>query len=90
MKILHFCWTTLETEITFWKKWPSRLRVNKWQAITRTNDDPVHWPDTTSLGLSALQIAEDIYKHLMTSWELSVVEGLIRVESPEASVWAPW
>ena len=27
MKILHFCWTTLENKITFWKKWPSRLRV---------------------------------------------------------------
>ena len=33
MKILHFGWTTLENKITFWKKWPSRLRV-KW-----TNDD---------------------------------------------------
>ena len=31
MKILHFCWTTLGNKITYWKKWPSRLRV-KWTA----------------------------------------------------------
>ena len=29
MKILHFCWTTLGNKITYWKKWPSRLRVNQ-------------------------------------------------------------
>ena len=27
MKILHLWWTTLENNITFWKIWPSRLRV---------------------------------------------------------------
>ena len=27
MKILHFCWTTFGNKITYWKKWPSRLRV---------------------------------------------------------------
>ena len=26
--ILHFWCTRLENKITFWKKWPSRLRVN--------------------------------------------------------------
>ena len=28
IKKLHLWWTTLENKITFWKKWPSRLRVN--------------------------------------------------------------
>ena len=32
MKILDFCWTTFRNKITYWKKWPSRLRV-KW----------IHW-----------------------------------------------
>ena len=27
IKILHIRWTASENEITFWKKWPSRLRV---------------------------------------------------------------
>ena len=29
MKILHIRWTASENEITFWKKWPSRLRVKR-------------------------------------------------------------
>ena len=28
MKILHLYWTTFGNKITYWKKWPSRLRVN--------------------------------------------------------------
>ena len=28
MKILHLCWTTFGNNITYWKKLPSRLRVN--------------------------------------------------------------
>ena len=28
MKILHLCWTTFGKKITYWKRWPSRLRVN--------------------------------------------------------------
>ena len=28
IKLLHIRWTASENEITFWKKWPSRLRVN--------------------------------------------------------------
>ena len=27
IKILHLCCTRLENKITFWKRWPSRLRV---------------------------------------------------------------
>ena len=30
IKILHIRWTASENEITFWKKWPSRLRVKLW------------------------------------------------------------
>ena len=29
IKILHIRWTASESEITFWKKWPSHLRVNR-------------------------------------------------------------
>ena len=29
IRILHSWWTTLENKITFWKKWPSRLRVKE-------------------------------------------------------------
>ena len=28
MKILQICWTTFGNKITYWKKWPSRLRVD--------------------------------------------------------------
>ena len=27
LMILHFCWTIFGNKITYWKKWPSRLRV---------------------------------------------------------------
>ena len=37
MKILQICWTTLENKITFWKKWPSRLRVKD---IDKTDSQP--------------------------------------------------
>ena len=39
IKILLIRWTASENEITFWKKWPSRLRVKSWLC---TVWDPFH------------------------------------------------
>ena len=36
-KILHIRWTTSENEITFWKKWPSHLRVNRTLCVEMYN-----------------------------------------------------
>ena len=52
MKILHFCWTTLGNKITYWKKWPSRLRVN--------------WPCETIITCTSCVVA-DSYKAVPVS-----------------------
>ena len=38
MKILHFCWTTFGNKITYWKKLPSRLRVNDLTTIKQVSN----------------------------------------------------
>ena len=38
IKILHIRWTASENEITFWKKWPSHLRVNVCEVFRDTDD----------------------------------------------------
>ena len=34
IKILHIRWTPSENEITFWKKWPSHIRVNEASSVS--------------------------------------------------------
>ena len=47
IKILHLWYTTLENKITFWKKWPSRLRVNK-AGLQSPKEWHSLWPSNTT------------------------------------------
>ena len=67
--VLHFCWTTFRNKITYWKKWPSRLRVNSRLQLhlSGTNE---HW------WVNPLWSNDSIWQH--RSWStLAQVIGLL-------------
>ena len=66
MKILHFCWTTFGNEITYWKKWPSRLRVKT----------PHIWPLKVNHMVSIVSILQ-ITGHAMTRHGYAILGSLI-------------
>ena len=74
MKILHFCWTTLGNKITYWKKWPSCLRVNHQKQISQagiSNCIPQNTVGCNYLSLPEIPASYDFTRSQWVNWPLA-------------------